>query len=70
MDNSTTPSTSNDIAYPGLAKAQIWANHVSPKKVRSTPGLAELEEAKRKLALTANSVWVTTGIPTVRFQVL
>ena len=64
MDNSTTPSTSDDIAHPGLAKAQIWGNHVSPKKVRNAPWLAELEETKHKLALTSNSVRVTTGIPT------
>ena len=33
---------------------------------QSAPRLAELEEAKRKLALSENSVWVTTGIPTIR----
>ena len=66
MDNSTTTSTTADLTHAGLAMAQIRANHVSPKKVRSAPRLAELEEAKRKLALSENSVWVTTGIPTVR----
>ena len=66
MDNSTTTSTTADLTHAGLAMAQIRANHVSPKKVRSAPRLAELEEAKRKLALTANAVWATTGIPSVR----
>ena len=34
--------------------------------MRNAENVAELEEAKRKLALTPNSVWVTTGRPTVR----
>ena len=66
MDNGIKTSTAAALVHAGLATAQIRANHASPKKVRSAPTLSELEEAKRTLALTENSVWVTTGIPTVR----
>ena len=45
IDNSSTPSTSDDIAHPGLATAQKWANLVAPKKVRSAPRLTETEVA-------------------------
>jgi hypothetical protein len=59
MDKTTIPK-----AYPRLAEAQILANPASQKKRRSS-AISDLEEEKRKLALSDNSIWQGTGIPTV-----
>jgi hypothetical protein len=45
----------------GLALAKIMANYDTPMKWRSQPPLEEQDEAKRKLAMSEDPCWKTTG---------
>ena len=66
MSDAPTPSLFQAAMSATFALAKITANHALPMKSWSTLALNDFEDTKRRLALSSDPIWLTTGVPTVQ----